>query len=139
MIVYRTHVFTFTFGDPTPEHSMLDEQSTRKAAIAQVQEHAKSLYEDDIIAQGLENENVLPNLITLDIFSADEMLNDIQKMELFQYLRYDGSTILLFNYALCEKAEDGLMVTSMNHEDTNTTYITVYVIKEVDTEAEEED
>lgn len=139
MIVYRTHVFTFTYGDPTPEHSMLDEKSTRKAAIAQVQEHAKSLYEDDIIAQGLENENIMPSLSTLDIFSADDMLDTDQKMELLQYLRYDGSTILIFNYALCEKAEDGLMVTSMNHEDTNTTYMTVYVIKEVDTEAEEED
>lgn len=139
MIVYRTHVFTFTFGDPTPEHSMLDEKSTRKAAVLQVQEHAKSLYEDDIIAQGLENENIMPSLSTLDIFSADDMLDTDQKMELLQYLRYDGSTILIFNYALCEKAEDGLMVTSMNHEDTNTTYMTVYVIKEVDTEAEEED
>ena len=41
MIVYRTHAFTFTYGDPTPEHSMLDEKSTRKAAVLQVQEHAK--------------------------------------------------------------------------------------------------
>lgn len=139
MIVYRTHVFTFTFGDPTPEHSMLDEKSTRKAAVLQVQEHAKSLYEDDIIAQGLENENVIPNLITLDIFSADELLDDIQKMELIQYLRYDGSTVLVFNYALCEEDKDGFVVASMDNDDTHIPYLNVYVIKEVDTEAEEED